>query len=77
MVIYSLPDFQAAFSTKLRAEKERKLLKTWLKHSSVPSGAWPQVLTGKGTLQVIEASAEGSCPVSLGPWQLLGSAVSH
>lgn len=27
MVIYSLPDFQAAFSTKLRAEKERKLLK--------------------------------------------------
>lgn len=67
MAIYSLPDFQAAFCTKLRAEEDRKLLKPDLNARLLHSGAWPQVLAGKGTLQVIKTSCEGTCPTSLGP----------
>lgn len=71
MAIYSLPDFQAAFSTKLRAEEERKLLKPDLNTHLLHSDAWPQVPAGKGPLLVTETSCECTYPIpeitSLGP----------
>lgn len=52
----------------LREEGERKLLKPDLNTCLFHSGAWPQVLADKSTLQVIETPCEGSCSTSLGPW---------